>query len=159
MASFPSFLSKQGNALMSYMDGDTYVHDSEADYCYFYGAQYGIENRVYSNEGNNIIKLYEAINIHCNQQLDLDTIYVYSEETNDGYMQSLIPDEWWDKIEGVYMSPYLRNLLTNGSVATEDLFNGDFLRGYVIENRLSKDSVTTELNLFKVVIITDRSNV
>jgi hypothetical protein len=155
----PEWISKDSPSMFMYMDGGTWIHDNVADICKFFGIQRGIENRVYSHEGNNLIKLYEAISIHCNQQLDLDEIYVYNEETGQAYQLSLIPDAWWEKIEGVYRSAYLRDMLTNGVSARKDLFNGDFLRGYVIENRLTKDSVTTELNLFKVDISTDRSNV
>ena len=74
-------------------------------------------------------------------------------------MLSRIPDSWWTKIEGVFKSPYLRNMLTNGVSAIKDLFNGDFLRGKVIENRFTKDSVTEELNIFSVNITTDKSSV
>ncbi len=155
----PEWVSKDSPSMFMYMDGGTWIHDNRADICKFFGIQRGIENRVYSHEGNNLIKLYEAISIHCNQQLDLDEIYVYNEETGQAYQLSLIPDAWWERIEGVYRSAYLRDMLTNGVSARKDLFNGDFLRGYVIENRLTKDSVTTELNLFKVDLSTERSNV
>jgi hypothetical protein len=158
-ADTPEWLSKQGNVFMSYLWGDTYVHDTSASFCNFYGIQYGVENRVYSSEGNNLNKIYEAVAVHCNQQLTLDTIYVYTDETTQGYMQSRIPDSWWEKIEGVYHSPYLRNMVTNGVSAIKDLFNGDFLRGKVIEHRFTKTSVTTELNLFAVNIISDHSNI
>jgi hypothetical protein len=158
-ADMPEWLSKQGNVFMSYLWGNTYVHDTSADYCKFYGVQYGIESRVYSSDGNNLNKIYEAIAVHCNQQLTLDAVYVHTDETNEGYMLSRVPDSWWEKIEGVYHSPYLRNMLTNGVSATKDLFNGDFLRGKVIENRFTKSSVTTELNLFKVNITTDESKI
>jgi len=155
----PSWWSKSGNNLFSYYNGDVYIHDESAGYCNFYGIQRGIEYRVYSSDANNQIKLYEAIGVHCNQKLSLEVIYVYTDEVVGGYMQSRIPSAWWKKIEGVYMAPYLRNSLTNGSVSTKDLLNGDFLRGYVIENRLTKSSVTTELNLFKVDIFEEKSNV
>lgn len=158
-ADMPSWLSAQGELFMSYLWGDTYVHDVEAYFCKFYGIQYGIENRVYSSDANNLNKLYEAIAVHSNQRLDLDTIYVYTDETNEGYMLSKIPDSWWKKIEGTFRSPYLRNMLTNGVSSIKDLFNGDFLRGKVIENRLTKDSVTSELNIFKIELTTEKSNV
>lgn len=155
----PSWLSQQGNNLFSYEGGDTYIHDDAAGYCNFYGVQYGIENRVYSAEGNNLVKLYEDIVVHCNQQLDLDTIYVHGNETSETYMQSRIPSSWWKKIEGKWYAPYLRNMLTNGILAVKDLFNGDFLRGYVIENRFTKSSVTTELNIMQVDVTSKNSNV
>ena len=145
--------------MFAYMDGGVWIHDVQADYCKFFGIQRGIENRVYSFQGNNMIKLYEAIALHSNQQLDLDEIYVYTDETNDKYMLSKIPDSWWTKIEGVYRSPYLRNMLSKGSSSNVDLMNGDFLRGYVIENRFTKDEVTTELNIFSSEIVTDKSNI
>ena len=158
-ADMPEWLSKQGNVFLSYLWGNTYVHDTAADYCKFYGVQYGIESRVYSSDGNNVNKVYEAVAVHCNQQLTLDAVYVHTDETNEGYMLSRVPDSWWEKIEGVYHSPYLRNMVTNGVSAIKDLFNGDFLRGKVIENRFTKSSVTTELNLFKVNITTDESKI
>jgi hypothetical protein len=160
----PEWWSKDSPSLFAYMDGAVYIHDVRADYCKFFGIQRGIENRVYSLEGNNQIKIYEAIGIHSNQQLDLDEIYVYTNETayptsGDKYMFSQIPDAWWERIEGVYRSPYLRDMYTHGASARKDLFNGDFLRGYVIENRFTKDSVTAELNIFKVEIVTNKSNI
>lgn len=156
----PEWISKQGDALFMYLDGATWLHDNSADYCKFFGVQYGIENRVYSNEGNGLNKVYEAIAVDSNQQLSLDTIYVYNNETYQGYMQSKIPSVYFKKIEGIYRAPYLRNMLSRStSVTTKDLFNGDFLRGKVIENRLTKDSVTSELNLFSVEIKYDKSSI
>lgn len=160
LGDMPEWISKEGDNLFMYLDGATWIHDNSASYCKFFDVQYGIESRVYSNEGNGLNKLYEAIAIDSNQQLTLDTIYVYNNETYQGYMQSKIPSAWFKKIEGIYHAPYLRNMLSRStSTSTKDLFNGDFLRGKVIENRLTKSSVTAELNLFSVAITFDKSNI
>lgn len=157
-------ISSGANSLISFSGDKILVHNHDsAEYCTFDGTNYGCGTMVYSSENNNINKLFHAIAIHADTKPRLETIKVYTQEVNDGFMVSKIFYKLIKKIEGIFRAYFLRNGWLGGVLKTHKLYRGDFLRGKVIKVFVTYDGTfdeygdplddtTTGINLFKVDI-------
>ncbi|GAF96018.1 unnamed protein product [marine sediment metagenome] len=145
--------------LVSYIGDAIYIHNSNETRNNFWGSQRNSILEVVANEAPNIKKTFEAMAIHSNKPWDVNYIGIPADGTYESGMQSKIPESRFRLIEGIYHSPYLRNMKTYTSTASNlDLIRGESLRGYYAEHRLVNDD-TTEVTLFKVDVMGNVSRI
>ena len=139
--------------LVSYVGDAIYIHNSNAVRNNFWGVQRDSIVEVVANEAPTIKKTFEAIALHTNKPWNINYVGLSTDSTYTSGMQSKIPEARFRLIEGIFHAPYLRNMKTYTSSASNlDLIRGETLRGYYAEHRLVNDD-TTEVTLFKVDVM------
>ncbi len=147
---YPSLSFSAGNDFFTFQGLAIWKHNAN-NRCNFFGIQKGWSMDVVSN--STYIRLFDTIFIHINREIT-NSIYVDDESTEISDIQSAE----YKLLEGVYKAQYFRNKLTTQAVANVvDKYNGTFLRGYTIINRLSIASASEKIELFKVDVNTTTS--
>jgi hypothetical protein len=135
-----------GKTYISFLNGQLYKHNDNNTRCNLWGNQYDSYVKVHSNINPNIIKIWDNLEINSTGQWS---------PSQDGDIEVGIPVVQQSRLkagkfeyqEGEYRSEFLRDLLSGYSTPqANNLFNGDALRGYVIE-LLLRNNDTTEANL------------
>lgn len=146
----PESFSMVGNRLVTFKNGNIYVHDSAA-YNTFFGQVYDSVIAFPINEGGNTIKFLDNIAIEGNTP---DRVHIRTEVP---YVQSsdLVKDDF-RLIEGVNYSSIYRDRLspnTSGTV-TDKLYKGDSMIGEIGKMMLvyTQPSTMKELKFVNVAI-------
>ncbi len=139
------------NEFMTFMDGELWLQNSNETRCNFYGDQKDWICEAISNTPPNIVKQFNSINLHSNTPL-LNNITVPSSPSYNE-MESDLLEAQFELKENQYKSTYWKNKKTNQVAATTlDKFNGEDLRGYAVQNKLTKVNASSKIELFKVDI-------
>jgi len=112
---------------------------------------------VWSVVHPNRIKIFDSIALHTNVSGWYGSVYIPASLSYPSGMESRLFAANFKKRENALYTEFMFNGLSAGSTfSMRGLFNGESLRGYVIENRLS---IATEAQLFKVDVNYRISNV
>jgi len=112
---------------------------------------------VWSVAHPNRIKIFDSIALHTNVAGWYGNVYIPASLSYPSGMESRLFAANFKKRENALYAEFMFNGLSAGSTfSMRGLFNGESLRGYVIENRLS---IATEAQLFKVDVNYRISNV
>jgi uncharacterized membrane protein len=141
------------NTLLSFIDGECYLHNNNNLYNNFYGVQHNSDIVVFSNKGQELIKVFDNINISSN-----DTNW-YSDEITIGEMLSKLYKNHFVEKEKMLYSEFKRNINTPMIINNIEyrLLNGERLRGDVLKIKLTNDSKNLVI-LYSVIIKSNLSN-
>jgi hypothetical protein len=153
------YLSTRNKLLVAYNERLYLINSDIPDRCNIFGAAQNFSIKHPTFELTNIIKLYNYIRIHSNNQWKIEADDAIVTIGNDSYneMSSKILSGNWHLEEGVYGAPFLRDMkTTSGSIKLHDLYTGDELRGYTLIIEMTNDA-TDITKLFKVELESEPS--
>lgn len=149
----PEYMEKLNNELFSFKGGKMYKHNATETYNNFYGVQYEREFTVMVNPQPNKVKVWSAIQIAATA-LSTDNTKKVVEVSNDQGQASYMRVREFDKKEGVYYAPILKDINTNaglisaGKIALRD---GKDMRSKSLQVTVRTDK--TDVNLLQKVNI------
>jgi len=138
--------------------GKLYMHDDDTAYKNtFYGTSYESEIKFVSHLAPNVIKIFNAIAIHSDDNWSNEYIQISPSTSYPNGMYTKVLDSEWINEEGVQKYEIPKNMKTRTSVINNyDRINGEDMRGNVIEVKLTNDSAD-KVELFKVDVISELS--
>jgi hypothetical protein len=134
----PDWISRNAQELITFKDGELYVHDKNPLYSNYYGVQYPAEISIPSNESPSETKVYQAVSMESNKAVDITEI------TTQGQLTNLITTDFLN-FEKKYYSNLYRDTLTPN--VANPFINGDAMRGTTMLAKL-QDNTTTEFVLY-----------
>lgn len=138
---YPECIGSANIGVVSYKDGDLYVHDMNTLYNNFYGVQSGSSITLVSNEEPSAKKVFQDIYTESTFPWAMLATNKMGQET------SLLTTDF-ENIEGVFYAALLKD---SNTPVTDPIINGDDMRDYTMEITLTNNE-TTESNLFAVNI-------
>lgn len=134
----PEKFAYLGNKYISFVDGNLWLHNTNALYTNFYGIQRYQEVDIYGNPLPTKVKSFQNValetNINFNLHSDNWSIPQITVPLNEGEMSSRLKSNKFIRKEGRYYADLLRDINTPGmATSSEVLFNGRPLRGEVIK--------------------------
>lgn len=143
MPYLPDTYGRLASQMLSFKEGQLYVHDSNEIRNQFYGVKYPMIIDVYGNMPPKENKVFDALAIHANSPFaspnDGDVFVVPSESYPDG-MISRLKESRFELLEGVYYASFMNDIGDPSfDNPAEALFNGRPLRGKVIKVTLSNN--------------------
>lgn len=153
MSYIPEWYETLGKYLISFKDGQVYVHYENDLYNNFFGVQYGQELRVTANMGRNTIKVFNNMDLYSNIAWEVPTVSIPSSPNYPNGMLSKIPASRFVAKEGVFHAPFFRdqNDPRYANSVTLALTQGRRLRGETIE--LTMTNTSTDLVYVKALNI------
>ena len=129
----PEFMGRVGQGIVSWLNGELWIHNETSVYNNFYGVQYYSEIEVVGNNLPKKVKIWKAVSIEGNKPWECPTI---TTPENDLYPNGMLSRLKLNKFigkEGVWYSELLNDMNTPGiSDPIESLINGRELRGHVV---------------------------
>lgn len=146
----PEMMVSSGISLVTFVDGELYLHNSNSVYNNFYATQYNSEITLISNVEPQSVKFYKTIST------DSTDVFTAEEITNQfGQLSNLANKTDWELREGVYRASFLRDINSGGSFSFP-LLEGDNLRSHSLVIKLINDSINFQ-KLFLVSVRSERS--
>jgi hypothetical protein len=130
----PEHMVNSGVSLVTFRDGDLFVHNDSDTYNNFYGLQDTLRLRFTSNEAPSDIKVYSSIFTEST-----DVFKMTSAINQFGQKTSLIEEDFEER-EGVFYSNILRD--ENTPNVSLPLLEGDDMRCHTMEIELENDSTS-----------------
>lgn len=137
----PDWIARNAQTLVTFKDGQLYVHDSNSLYSNYYGVQYPAEVSVISNKQSSESKVYMMNSLESNKAVDVPVI-----TTSENNLSNLLASDYEDT-EGKYYAGFWFD--QNTPNVLNPLIEGDSLRGYYMEMKL-QDSTDSEFTLYCV---------
>lgn len=142
----PDGYAKVNNKLVSFKDGELWLHNQSGVYNNFYGVQYQRRLKIavnpYPGRSKNWMGLHIATNfLSSGSDPDFKVVQCYTEYGQETYMK--VDD--FEKLEGVFYGPILRDINTPGVLIGAGkiaLRDGDEMLGRYIEIELINDNST-----------------
>lgn len=138
---WPEWFESQGQNMVSFMDGQLYVHNKNELRNNYYGRQHTQQIQIVSAPDYGKVKLFTYLEIHSNKKWACPTkgdVRIPSADMYPNGMNSLLFESWFQGIEGVYSVGFRRDMDTPGTLNAFDGFtNGSYLRGYAILVKLT----------------------
>ena len=126
-------MGRVGQGIVSWLNGELWIHNETSVYNNFYGVQYYSEIEVVGNNLPKKVKIWKAVSIEGNKPWECPTI---TTPENDLYPNGMLSRLKLNKFigkEGVWYSELLNDMNTPGiSDPIESLINGRELRGHVV---------------------------
>ena len=148
---FPTAYEWASGKFLSFLDGSDSVWDHCAPSCTplsIYGEAKIATISVWSVVHPNKTKVFDSIILHTDVSEWYGSVYIPASLSYPNGMESRLFATNFVRRENALYSAYLFNGLSRGpTFSMLGLFNGESLRGYSIENRLS---IASEAQLFKV---------
>jgi hypothetical protein len=152
----PEFYGRVRDYVVSFKNGDLWIHDRNALSKNFYGVQYNRQLVFVSNKDFPKVKDFKAISINGLRQNDLPSIRILPFQGYPNGMFSLLTQRFFKTIEGVQYAYFQKDRLTPGMQSNQvnAMANGRNLKGQVIEitmtnNDTAKSSIySTEILYF-----------
>lgn len=153
MSYIPEWYETLGKFVISFKDGQPYVHYTNALRNNFYGVQYGQQINVTANIGRNTIKVFDNLDVYSNIAWEIPTINIPASANYPNGMLSRIPAAKFVAKEGVWHAPFLRDINDPkySASAIVAVMNGRRLRGETIE--LIMTNTSTDLVYLKALNI------
>ena len=127
--------------LVTFINGEIYVHNSNAVHNNFYGTQYTSKINTVSNESAKNIKVFRAMSYESNFPWSAPLITIPANSQYKLGMRSRLKAGKFISKEGVYYSEFLKDLNSPGfATEIEALIDGRDLRGKVLEIVLESDN-------------------
>jgi hypothetical protein len=161
----PEFMGKVGNKLFSFKNGRLFKHNVSDTYNNFYGIQYQRNFTIACNPIPNKVKVWSAIQIaaHSIAADEEGALKVLECEndmvTNGNNQSSYTRAKEFEKREGVYYAPILKDVNTNAAMITAGrnaLRDGKDMRSKSLELTINNDRTDRSL-LQKLNIIGEYS--
>jgi hypothetical protein len=136
----PEFISSYEDKIVSFLNGNLYIHNNTAAYSNFYGVQYDSSITLVFNKDATIKKTFESIRYQANQYWvakNLGDILTSQPNPQTGFDQiSKLFQEDFTIEEGIYFNALLRdaNSMQDPTIA---LWEGDFLKGTWVKIKLT----------------------
>ena len=141
-------------------DGDSvWLNNSDtADRCTFFGTKQNCLVGIVANQNGGVMKTLDSMGIHSTGRWSVTATIPASLNYPYG-MYSIIPEAKFINREGKLMSEFMHNGLTTGSSPSLlDYINGETMRGYAADLRLTNTD-TDKVSLFMVDINMTKSDV
>lgn len=137
----PEFFCKSNTRLLSFLNGQLYLHGGNSLANNFYGEQYTSQIRFLSNQQKDQPKVWQAVSVEGEE------LWVPTEISNDKGQLTRMKPEWFENLEGVHYGAIRRDLNSKGfDNPVRALNNGDELRSQFLEVLIETDS-TNEARL------------
>jgi hypothetical protein len=150
----PEWGESIGTNLITFLNGEAYLHDKNEQRATFYDDVKGSEIQFVVNQEPKQVKLLSDISIHADRlwfaDQDGDILIPPSTTYPTGMSSRLKPAKFRQK-EGLFYSEFLNNGNTAGMTYDEGVRRGQKLRGNIALIRL-RNNVSTASNLFSVSI-------
>ena len=137
----PDCIGSLGLDLVSFKNGECYMHLQNSPYANFYGVQQDSHIVVPSNARPSESKVYMNTSVECNKALEAPEI-----TTSEGNLSNLILSDF-ENTEGKWYAGFWFD--QNTPNVANPLFEGDSLRGFYMLMKL-QDNTTTNFSLFAV---------
>jgi len=144
----PEWLARNAQELISFKNGQLYVHDQNTLYSNFYGTQYNAELSIVSNDNPSVSKVYMANSLESNKAVDVPII-----TTSENNLSNLLVSDY-ENTEGKYYAGFWFD--QNTPNIANPLINGDSLRGYYMEILL-QDKSADYFDIFAVNFVYNAS--
>jgi hypothetical protein len=148
---YPTCYEWVSDKFLSFLDYDDSVWDHNslsATALSIYGNAKTATISSWSVVHPNAMKVFDSLALHTDVSGWAAGIFIPPSLSYPAGMESIIPAINFKKRENALYASYMFNALTAGSVFSPlGLYNGESLRGYAIENRLS---IASAARLFKV---------
>lgn len=144
----PEWLARNAQELISFKDGQLYIHDKNPLYSNFYGTQYNAELSIVCNEYPSVSKVWMSNSLESNKAVDVPII-----TTSEGNVSNLLIQDFEDT-EGKWYAGFWFD--QNTPNVTNPLINGDSLRGYYMEILL-QDKSSDYFDIFAVNFVYNAS--
>lgn len=142
----PEGYGRIGDVMISFKDGDLWLHDASATYNNFYGVQYERRFKIATNPYPSRSKNYMALQIATNLltaggDAEFKVVQCFTEDGQETYMKA----DDFELLEGVWYGPILKDintlpaLIEAGKIA---LRNGDDMLGKYLIIELINDHTT-----------------
>jgi len=147
------WMQSLGIGWISFMGDEVWGHNSDnVVRCNFYGEQKDMVVGVVFNEMPNELKVLDAVEIHSDEDWEIESIDIPATLNYPNGMYSKIPEGRFKRREGVLYAEFLRNMKTGQSTINPlQALKGEPLRGdsaYMV----LRSSATGAMSLFKVDI-------
>ncbi len=157
---FPTCYEWAGNKFFSWINGSESVWSHGDEWCTpleVYDVAMTAVVAVWGNAQPNMMKVYDSIAVHTDNPDWAGSVLIPANMSYPNGMQSVLPNARFERREGAMYAEYLFNMMTNSATPSVlDLYRGESMRGYVIDNVLYID---TAAKLFKVDLNYRISNV
>lgn len=150
----PDYYGRVGSHFVSFKDGGLWLHDYDhADYCNFYGVQYGMKIKYAIHQPSMATKLFWNLRLQTDKKF-LAAIEVYHGSKK---MRSRLKSNKWTRYEGTYWADFLRNMddTSFNNIAarpereTKALLLGEPLRGDVMLIELTATDASVRNVLYR----------
>lgn len=138
--------AKVNDELISFKNGELWVHNESATYMNFYGVQYQRRLRIAVNPSPSESKNWMALQIGTNFLTEgTDPEFVVAKAYTEDGQETLMKLDDFEKLEGVFYGPILKDvntlpaLIPAGRIALRD---GDDILGKYVEIELINDHTT-----------------
>jgi len=138
----PEMISSAGIGMVTWRDGEIWLHNQSTTYSNFYDTQYTLQIHVISNENGSNEKVFKSLQVESNEKFSVPVI------TNDIQESDLIENDFV-KRETFFYATIRRDKNTAG--VTYPLLNGDVMRGPYMRFEMECDA-TTAVRLISVGI-------
>lgn len=138
----PDFMCSAGTGLVTWKDGELYLHETNDTYSNFYGQQYTAQVKAVFNQQPNYVKFYKNILVKATDK------WLMIDGSNE-YGQSTVLDQDGDFVdfEGVYKAAMLQDINTPNVV--NPLIEGDDIRSHSFRGNFEYEG-TTYSRLFSI---------
>lgn len=135
----PEFYSRLGNQLISFKDGEMWLHDRGADYNNFYGVQYGTSVKFVLNKDYPKVKVPLSVWYRGIGRLGCRISTPPTDSYPTGAFTEMLPEVFTLEDNGYYSEVFKNKLDPNFTDPNEAWINGDDVRGDVVEVELYSD--------------------
>lgn len=130
----PESYESIGKNLVSFKNGELWVHHTGTTYNNFYGQQYTSKFQIVSNVNTNSLKIYNSLDVYTTKAWDVIKVRIDATNNSPNGMLSKIPKKRFKKAkEGVFHSDFLKDMNDPAQPTPKiALQNGRELRGEAI---------------------------
>jgi len=152
----PEWALSADDMLYSFKDGYIYKHSDTANYCKFYGTQYGVDITVVFNPNVGQKKSWQSVAEVANAIWACPTIYTDTNTYSGQRQESTLVEAEFTVLEGMPSSAFKRDSHSRGGK-----INGDFLKGnwIVVKFQVASASDLVNLNMLQCRYIESNLNV
>lgn len=138
---YPEQCSSIGNEIVTFLNGELWIHNRGLSYCTFYGVKTNPQIKVTAGRENYHPKRVFYISMEQIASVAWPIRVSRIIERGQVLMQSQLPAPWWVKREEDFYASFLRDELTpNQPNAQQSLVSGRKLRGHSMEMTLELDT-------------------
>lgn len=139
----PEWYERSGTNMVSFKDGDIWVHYTNDVRNNFYGNQYTTKHNVICNLSYNTMKVFNNIDVDSNKAWEATNVSVAPNAIYPQGMRSRIKKGKFVNKEGKFHAAFMRDMLTPGiNNQSLALVNGRALRGEAVTVTLENDDTS-----------------
>lgn len=154
----PDHYAFKDNVMVSFMEGEIYLHNENTLHCNFYGMQYYPSITIITNENPLKVKTFNSISLDVNKSPETAVLTIPVESIYPHGMYSELASADFVNKEGIFYAPFKRDMYTSSNLPPAlptknimDLINGRALRGKIMSILVTFNS-NADVILFSSII-------